>query len=234
MTFQPDAPSYIGCIAMFNPRHGFGVGKTVDGKFQIFTTDDAGASWRLLPSDGMPAALPGERVYGRGGDCATATARTAFFASSYGGPDTIARVYRSSDDGLTWQVSDLPPELQEVTSIDFRTDRLGIASDGIGGSGFARTTDGGKTWVVDQSGLETLEVSWWGDRRGHERNPTPVQKTAFIGTTHGWTYFTRDRGKTWQSFDTPIGYFRIDCAERTLACWGAATSEGRIGRLVAD
>ena len=80
---------------------GLGVSDPVDGKFRIIRTTDGGASWEVLPSEGMPDST-GQANFSASGDCLTMTGRDAWFGA--GGDD--ARVFHSVDRGETWTVED--------------------------------------------------------------------------------------------------------------------------------
>lgn len=238
--FRGDDPAaFFDCMAMFDRRHGIVMGDPVDGKFQILVTSDAGRTWTYAPADGMPDALDGEFGFAASGTCATATGRKAFFGTG-GGAE--ARVFRSTDFGVTWDVSSTPIQSTEaggIFSLDFRTNKLGIA---IGGDftlpeeatdALARTTDGGVTWeLVDEavapSGYRS-GLAWFADRRGDTRELiTEDQKTAIaVGPSGSDSSF--DRGKTWQPFDDGA-FHSVECVKRTTTCW-ASGPDGRIATL---
>ena len=174
----------------------------------------------------MPAALEGEFALAFSGDCLTATGRKAFFGTIA----QPARVFRSDDRGLTWEVSSTPVP-DGIFTLDFRTNRLGL-SMGVG-----RTTDGGVTWeLLSGPGAPPgdLSFAWWSDQRGDER-PAGVpdaQKTVFGVVSDDGSWVSVDRGKTWQQFSDE-GFYNVDCAEATTACW-ASGFDGRIAKLTVD
>lgn len=52
-----DPAAFYDCMAFYpGGRRGLAMSDPVDGKFRILATDDFGASWRVLPSTGMPPA----------------------------------------------------------------------------------------------------------------------------------------------------------------------------------
>src|SRR5690348_9666666 len=50
--------AFFDCMAFFNHRQGLVLSDPVNGKFRILSTRDGGRDWRVLPSAGMPHALP--------------------------------------------------------------------------------------------------------------------------------------------------------------------------------
>jgi photosystem II stability/assembly factor-like uncharacterized protein len=60
LTFMNTDPNaFYDCMTFFNDRRGLAVSDRPNGKFRIIATDDGGMSWHVLPSAGMPPALPG-------------------------------------------------------------------------------------------------------------------------------------------------------------------------------
>jgi len=217
----------LDCMAMFDRRHGIVVGDPVDGKFQILATADGGRSWDFVDDSGMPAALEGEFAGAFGGDCLTATGRSAFFGTVADPP----RVFRSHDRGMTWDVVSTSSFPVAITKLDFRTNKLGLA-EGVG-----RTTDGGATWeLLSGPGAPParLGFAWWSDQRGDERlaGVPDAQKTVFGVVSDDGSWVSVDRGKTWQQFSAE-GFYNVDCAEATTACW-ASGFDGRIAKLTVD
>lgn len=217
---------FFNCMAMFDRRHGFAFGDPGDtGKFQIIVTGDAGRSWELIDPAGMPDALQDEFGLAYAGNCAAATGRKAFFGTA----GAEARVFRSADRGLTWQVSSTSMEFG-ILALDFRTNKLGLAL----GEDVSRTTDGGVTWqLVDEEVSPpptAYDVAWWSDLRGDERSEiTDAQRTVFTGG-EGGSFVSSDRGKTWEQFSDEE-FTNYECVEDTLDCW-AAGLDGQIARLV--
>jgi photosystem II stability/assembly factor-like uncharacterized protein len=227
---NPDPDAFYDCMAMFNRKHGVLMGDPVDGKFQIQVTSDGGRTWVATPADGMPDALDGEFAFAASGTCINTNVRNAWFGT---GGSTEARVFRTADYGQTWQVSSTPIRSTEsggIFSIDFRTNRLGVA---IGGDfadpdhavdALARSTDGGVTWqLVDESkapGGYRSGSAWWSDHRGDQKvQIDDLQKTIFaVGPTG--SDVSQNRGKSWQMFDTSAIH-SVECVKRSLVCWSS-------------
>ncbi len=132
-TFRNDEPrAFYDCMAFFDRRHGLAMSDPVDGRFRILATEDGGRSWRVLPSGGMPPALPGEAGFAASGQClVTAGPRDVWLAS--GGAER-ARVFHSRDRGRTWTVADTPipagDPARGVFGLAFRDRHRGIAVGG--------------------------------------------------------------------------------------------------------
>jgi photosystem II stability/assembly factor-like uncharacterized protein len=222
------SPRFYRQVAMFDRLHGFAVpAQAYPNKFKIVVTDDGGRSWHKVDPSGIPRSPHAEGVYADV-EIANATGGTGFFGTHH----ETSRVFRSRDFGVTWEASSTPIE-GGVTSPDFRTNHFGLAAGVgvLGASELARTTDGGVTWASVEAipAGDYYDLEWWSDRHGNERSEVPDnQKIVFLVGLSG-SNVSRDRGKTWTHFDdTPLA--RVDCVERSKACWGAGTA-GFLARL---
>ena len=145
---------FLDAIACRSEKECLALGDPVNGKFLVLETSD-GEHWRALPSDGMPAALPGEGAFAASNtSLALAGDKDIFFAT--GGP--AARVFHSDDGGRTWTVAETPVAHGNASSGIFS-----IASDShnhvmvVGGDyretrqgerAAAYSLDAGKTWQL--------------------------------------------------------------------------------------
>jgi photosystem II stability/assembly factor-like uncharacterized protein len=151
-----DSRGFLDAIAFWDKTHGIVQGDPVDGRFVILSTDDGGMSWHGVSAPGMPAALDGEGAFAASGTCLVVQDdRNAWFCT--GGAKT-ARVFRSSDGGQNWSVSETPvmagSSSSGIFSVAFRDSRHGVAVGGDfkhpeqGGRVISRTDDGGRTWSL--------------------------------------------------------------------------------------
>jgi len=146
---------FFDAIAFWDRNHGIVLSDPVGGKFALFTSDDAGSSWKQVPSGGIPPALANEGAFAASNSCITVEgSRNAWFVT---GGAKLARVFHSSDRGRTWTVADTPlhpaNSSSGLFSIAFRDARHGVA---VGGDyahpeksdlpNVLTTDDGGKTW----------------------------------------------------------------------------------------
>ena len=195
------------------------MGDPVDGKFQILRTTDGGASWDLLPSDGMPDAT-GEYGFAASGDCLVVSGRTAYFGT---GGDR-SRIFSSTDRGLTWTATDsaipaneTPEEAAGVFGLAFGK-RQGVA---VGGD-FAEPTEGASSrqtaggWTSGGPLTHLAEDAAFlpGGR---------LLATGESGDVRG-TSWSRDGGRTWTHL-SETGFHTLDCVGAT--CF-AAGGKGRV------
>ncbi|QDV37516.1 WD40/YVTN/BNR-like repeat-containing protein [Tautonia plasticadhaerens] len=151
---HPDPDGFLDAIAFWDASHGLALGDPVCGRFEVNSTDDGGRTWRAIPADGMPPALPGEAAIAASGTCLVVRGgNLAWFATGGGG---VARVFRSTDRGRTWTAVETPVPAPDTASglfsIAFRDDENGVAVGGkfaepnAAGGFVALTRDGGQTW----------------------------------------------------------------------------------------
>ncbi|MDH2429460.1 oxidoreductase [Sphaerisporangium sp. TRM90804] len=227
-TFRNDEPrAFYDCLAFFDRRHGLAMSDPVDGRFRILSTDDGGRTWRVLPSSGMPEALPGEAGFAASGQCLVTAGRNDVWMATGGA--ARSRVFHSADRGRTWTVADttIPAgdPARGVFALAFRTPRDGIAVGGDFQPGLpspdaaATTADGGRTWRTAATPPEGYRsgVTW-----------LPYLPFAAIAVGPTGSDLTLSGGRHWQRFDT--GSFDTVACTPDLSCW-ASGEQGRVARL---
>jgi photosystem II stability/assembly factor-like uncharacterized protein len=185
---------FFDAIAFWDHNRGIVVSDPVDGRFALFTTEDSGATWKQISPENIPAALPNEGAFAASNSCLTVEGtRNAWFVT---GGANVARVFRSTDRGKSWQVSETPMHPGNASSglfsIAFSDAKSGIAvggdyahpSDSPGPVIFL-TTDGGATWnagpATDPPGLFFSAVTYRPVLSGAKSNDAEVVATGTGG-----------------------------------------------------
>ena len=191
-----DAAAFFDAFAFWDAKHGIAFGDPVDGRFQLIATDDGGANWKPLAAKNLPAPLPGESAFAASGTSLVVLGdKDVWFAT---GGAKVARVFRSSDRGRTWEAGETPitagAESAGVFSIAFRDKRNGVIVGGDYrkpndlGATAATTSDGGKTWtLVDKQLPFRSAVAWAKDR--------------WIAVGTNGSHVSSDDGATWKLLD---------------------------------
>ncbi|MEU9378280.1 oxidoreductase [Streptomyces sp. NPDC048255] len=227
-TFRnPDPRAFYDCLTFFDARHGLAMSDPVDGKFRILSTADGGRTWRVLPSTGIPEALPGEAGFAAGGQCLVSAGPRDVWLATGGG--SAARVLHSADRGLTWRVADSTVPAGDpargVFALAFRDRTTGLAVGGDYRTGrpspqaAAVSSDAGHTWRQSAAPPPAYRsgAAWYPYTRG----------TALaVGPTG--TDVTTDGGRSWRALDAG-SFDTVDCTP-DAACW-AAGEKGRVARL---
>jgi photosystem II stability/assembly factor-like uncharacterized protein len=191
---------FLDGIAFWDGSRGIALGDPMDGHFLILRTEDGGAHWTELPAAAAPAALPGEAAFAASGTAVVVGPAGRAWIGTGGG--AAARVFRSSDYGRTWMVSDAPISASPsagIFSLAFRDALNGIA---VGGdyahpraprANVALTADGGRTWALGDSAEATAYMSGVAYLPGG-------RGVVAVGTEG--IFESADAGRTWMRSDT--------------------------------
>lgn len=151
---------FFDAVAFWDRRQGLVLSDPVDGKFALFATNDGGATWKQLTSIALPPALPNEGAFAASNSCLTVQGPTnVWFAT---GGASVARVFRSSDHGKTWNVAETPMHPANASSgifsLAFEDASNGIAvggdyahPEGSNLPNVMRSRDGGQTWQIEKT-----------------------------------------------------------------------------------
>jgi photosystem II stability/assembly factor-like uncharacterized protein len=192
-TFSAPA-GFPNVVHFFDANDGFCMGDPNGGYFEIYTTSDGGTNWIRVPQANIAANLAGEfgitDVYTSYGDS------TLYFGTNKG------RVYKSTDRGNNWTVSQTP-YAGFLGSITFRDVNFGIASEAdpaTTSTNLAYTNDGGSTWSI----LPTLAAGY---TLKQSVRYVPGTDSTFVLTTPYTIYgsaFSVDNGVNWKNIDNLI------------------------------
>jgi photosystem II stability/assembly factor-like uncharacterized protein len=227
LTFQNTEPTaFYDCMAFFDNHRGLALSDPINGRFRILATNDGGRSWHIVNA-AMPPALPLEFAFAASGQCiTTAGGRDAWFAT---GGDAVARVFHSSDRGLTWTVANTPVRSLGsggIFALAFRDPLHGIAAGGdflaetASPDALALTSDGGATWQLNPNAPDEYRSG------AHWVTGTDA---IIVGPSGSDVSF--DQGQTWHGFDEG-SFDTVDCAGG-FACW-ASGAQGRVAFLTRD
>jgi photosystem II stability/assembly factor-like uncharacterized protein len=212
-----DPKAFFDAMAFWDANRGVAVSDSVDGSFVILTTRDGGRSWRRVPPEGLPAALPNEGFFAASGTNVSTVAPDDAWIGT--GAASEARVLRSGDGGRTWRVAKTPLAAGPsagIFSIAFSDARHGIV---VGGDyklesaavdNAAVTNDGGATWTATKglSGFRSVVAHL--DRTG----------TTVVAVGPAGSDLSRDRGITWTPLSGP-GFHTFSIARRGTVGFGA-------------
>jgi photosystem II stability/assembly factor-like uncharacterized protein len=223
--------AFFDAFAFWNANHGIAVSDEVDGKLVLIRTKDGGRHWEQVPRKVLPPALQGEGAFAASGTPIAVFGTKHVWIGTGAGPKP--RVYRSTDGGASWKVTDAPVKggapTSGIFSIAFRDRLHGIIIAGDytrvneTAENVATTTDGGISWVPGgasrPSGFRSCVVYVPGTT-----GPTVVA----VGPTG--SDYSLDGGKTWSQLDT-LGFHAVSFAGPVSAGW-AVGEGGRIARFI--
>jgi photosystem II stability/assembly factor-like uncharacterized protein len=228
---NPHPKAFLDGLAFWDASTGIAVGDPIDGRFFLLRTTDGGAHWTRVPEANIPPALPGDGIFAASGTTIlTEGKNNAWFAT---GGAARARVFRSTNKGLTWSAADTPLISTQAStgifSIAFKDPLHGII---VGGDyrkveeavdNIAVTADGGLTWsLVRDSGLGGFRscVTYLPGTRGR----------TLLATGPAGTDYSLDGGMHWTRYDTQG--FHVFSFTRSKAVGWAAGTGGRIAKYM--
>jgi photosystem II stability/assembly factor-like uncharacterized protein len=187
---------FLDDIVCFSQSQCFAVSDPIDGKFLIISTTD-GEHWKELPSDHMPAIIPGEGVFAASGTSLAIYGTKDIYFGTGGG--ATARVFHSADLGKTWTVTDTPLAAGNTSSGVFSLMRVRNTVIAVGGDykvvggnehAAAYSTDGGVTWK-----LSSTQPS------GFRSGVASIGGTTLLSVGPNGEDISADLGVTWKHTD---------------------------------
>jgi photosystem II stability/assembly factor-like uncharacterized protein len=191
--------SWFNVVHFFNANVGLTMGDPIGsglGEFEIYKTIDGGDNWTAISATALPNPLSGE--YGYNGGYAAAGG-SFWFTTNKG------RVYRTTDQGVTWTVSQAPitdfgGEAQNGR-IYFSNANNGylqknVVSGAVTTRTYSTTTNGGATW--------STPVPFTGTRFILNYIPGTTTMVATSQAAPVGTSVSTDNGATWTDLE-PAG-----------------------------
>jgi len=218
------AEGFFDAMAFWDRDHGIAMSDPVDGHFLIITTDDGGRTWNQVPASNLPPAVKGEGGFAASGTCITVQGKSNVWFASGG---SVARVFRSTDRGRTWQVTTTPitsgTESAGIFSIAFKDAWNGIITGGDyrkpeeATNNVATTADGGRTWKLAQGARP----------KGYRSAVAYVPGFVLVAVGTSGSDSSKDGGNNWTALDQE-NYNSVSFAAG--AGW-AAGPRGRIAKF---
>ncbi len=215
-----NAASFPNVVHFFDANNGFCQGDPINGDFELYTTTNGGTTWTAVPAANIPAPVSGEwgvvGYYSAVGD-------NIWFGTNK------SRVYRSSDKGLTWEVSatSLPATYLDV---EFASANHGIAMDkGASSTGaMSETFDGGVTWAT----IAATGTVLTNDYAYVPGTPNTWVCTGAATTATGIAY-SYDGGHTWAFFPDTEGtqFLSTDWIDSSTGWCGAFNESNTVGGM---
>jgi photosystem II stability/assembly factor-like uncharacterized protein len=215
---------FLDALAFWDRNNGIAMSDPVDGYYYLLTTTDGGATWKPAGTGKMPRAIEGEAAFAASGTCLIVNGKSDAYLVSGG---SAARVFRTTDRGLSWTVADTPivkgTNGSGIFSIAMRDVKNGVI---VGGNyekpsenagNLAFTSDGGKTWTPG-TGLN-----------GYRSGVAYIDKKTLIAVGSSGSDISTNGGKTWKNLDK-VSYNAVQAKGKTVI-W-AVGDKGMVARLV--
>lgn len=233
LQFQNANPeAFFDALAFWDARHGIAMSDPVQGKFVLITTDDGGATWQPIPPERLPAALPNEGGFAASGTCLVTQGKSNVWFGTGGAAK--ARIFRSTDRGRTWTVTDTPLRAgvasAGVFGIAFKDAKRGVIVGGdyqqpaLAEQNLAYTNDGGQTWRL----AELAKPAGFRSAAAYVRQ-AGAEVLVTVGTSG--SDFAR-AGKPWVTLDQE-NYNALSFARGLIKAGWAVGPRGRIAKFLA-
>jgi len=209
-----DPRAFFDCM-VFEGERGWMLGDPVDGRFQVYATDNGGRDWRLL--DDGPPAVEGEAAFAASGTC-IARLEGALLVATGG---SAARLHMRADGDAQWRSIDSgmgrgKPEAG-VFSMATMSDKVFV----VGGDYKAETAPGNAATWHRMGPAEVLAAP-----RGYRSGAACVEDGATCVAV-GPSGVDAWNGQAWRNV-SETGYDAIDLADKVGWASGDA---GRIARI---
>ncbi len=215
--------AFLDGISFADDKRGYVFGDPVDGKWMILQTMNQGESW--YPLSNLPDAVEGEAGFAASGSSLLAKGNNLWLGS--GGKE--ANLYRSNDEGETWEKFSSPLIQGEASQGIFSITQIGEGEVLAIGGDYARPDS-----VSGNSGLFLSERKVWVKI---QQSPPGFRSGVVYFSEFQWALavgpggsdFSSDGGINWSSFSGE-GFHSIRLGHTEASVW-ASGSNGKIGRL---
>lgn len=207
---------FFDSMDFWDKDHGIVFSDPVNGKWFILTTDDGGQTWQPVPPAALPAAEPKEGAFAASGTSLVVQGKRNVWIASGGA--SVGRVFRSTDRGRTWAVSNTPLPGGEVTGLfglHFFSDKNGMV---VGGN-YKQEQQAGPNAAITRDGGQTWQLTAPTDPPGLKEAVTLLPDDRILTVGPSGTSLSADQGQTWQRLDTE-GFHSVACAKGTCYAVG--------------
>ncbi len=211
-----DARGFFDCMA-FEGERGWMLGDPVDGRYQVFATDNGGRDWRQLVN--APQADADEAAFAASGTCIARLHGAVAVAS--GG--TRARIHLLRDGRQAWQAIDTGMARRKPEAGVFSVTALAGGWFAVGGDYRGEATPGNAAVGTGKAGPRIIAPRGYRSGVACVGDKLPCIATGPSGTDL-WD------GKRWHALGD-VGFDAIDLHDNVGWASGDA---GRIARIVMD
>ncbi|MEX1382167.1 WD40/YVTN/BNR-like repeat-containing protein [Lutibacter sp.] len=206
---------FYDSMKFFDALNGIAMGDPTDTCLSILITRDGGNTWGKIKCEDLPIIEEGEAAFAASNTNIAIVGENAWIVT--GGKK--ARVFHTSDMGLTWNVYNTPiiqgKSTTGIYTVDFYNEKQGIICGGdyldkFGNSANkAITKDGGKTWKIVTENASPKYVSCV------QYVPETEGKEIFAVSTNG-IFYSKNYGENWEKVSHE-GFYSIRLFDKNTA-----------------
>jgi photosystem II stability/assembly factor-like uncharacterized protein len=225
LTYQNTDPgAFFDGMDFFDKKHGLLIGDPVDEKPYLLESRDGGLTWARLVPQKIPDLISGEYAFAASGTSLCANPDGSCYFVTGG---SVARIFRSSDRGQTWDVAPLPflqgDPVAGAFSVSRGPDKHLAAAGGnyqkmkITGANIALSVDDGLTWTIPAGSVEVpfMECICW------------IDPWTLVACGPPGVWMSVDSGKTWEEISSD-GFHTMEVSPDQGTIWLA----GNYGKVV--
>ena len=206
---------FYDSMKFFDELNGIAMGDPTENCLSVLITRNGGKTWGKMKCDDLPNVEDGEAAFAASNTNIAIVGENAWIVT--GG--IKARVFHTSDMGLTWKVYNTPiiqgKNTTGIYSVAFFNEYEGIICGGdytnkLGNSANkAITKDGGRTWEVVSENKEPQYVSCV------QYVPETDGKELFAVSTNG-IFYSNNAGENWKKVSDE-GFYTIRIVNKNTA-----------------
>ena len=199
---------FYDSMQFWNNKEGIAIGDPIEASFSVITTRDGGLSWQKIPSDQLPQLADGEAAFAASNTNIVIKGNLTWLVKK----KKKARVFYSSDKGVSWSVIETPivqgKQMTGIFTADFYNSTIGFISGGnyeVLSQNFdnkAVTYNGGKTWNL------VAQNQGFGYASCIQYIPNSHGK-GLISVGASGIYYSNDGGISWKQWSTDSGLYTI-------------------------
>ena len=219
---------FYDSMQFWNDNEGIAMGDPISNCFSIVITRDGGATWQKAACENLPKLVEGEAAFAASNTNIVVKGNHTWLVS--GGKE--ARVFYSSDKGISWRVYNTPivkgEAMTGIFSADFYNEKIGFIAGGnyekylytIQNKGL--TLDGGKTWqlVGENTGFGYASCIQFVPKS----NGNGLLSVGATGI-----HYSKDRGTTWSQISSDNSLYTIRFVDAKTAI---AAGKDKIIRII--
>lgn len=221
--------AFLDGMGCWTARRCLAAGDPIRGRFVVITTVDGGRRWTRIDPSTAPSALPGEVAFAASNTTVITRAGGRAWIVTGGGP--VARVWRTSDYGMSWRVAPTPVVAGKpsagLVSMAMCDNHFGVAVGGdfaeteTRGRHVAITFDGGASWTSGDAARATPYFSGV--------TCVPVRgRTLLMAVGPNGAYTSADSGQTWAPFRLDAPYNSVVAVPGWVIAVGARSAVKRV------